>query len=68
LDNSSLDFKELNEFIDRKNLDPLGYYLINTHALTASKTKMLFEKNFENPNFLEIIEKVKLNLFILIFD
>jgi len=54
-----LDFKELNEFIDRKNFDQLGYSLINTHALSALKAKMLFEKNFENPNFSELIEKVK---------
>ncbi len=60
MDTGSIDFKELNEFIDRKNLDPIGYFLLNTRALSVSKAKSLFEKNFENQNFGEIIDKVNL--------
>ena len=64
LDNGAMDFKELNDFIDRKNLDPIGYYLVSTKALSMLKIKNLIEKNLESLNLAEILDKVKFLFFI----
>ncbi len=65
LDNGTIDFKELNDFIDRKNLDSIGYFLINTRALSLLKTKSIIEKFINSFNF-ENFDRVK--FYILYFD
>jgi hypothetical protein len=37
LDNSSQEFRELNEFLDKKNLDELGFYLNDTKSMSLEK-------------------------------
>ena len=41
LDNSALEFREINEFLDKKNLDELGFFLVDTKAMSLEKIKKI---------------------------
>lgn len=62
LNNTSIGFKELNEFIDRKNLDDIGCFLIDTKALNLQKTKNLLAKHIDRLT-MDVFDKVRFILF-----
>lgn len=41
MDNSALEFREINEFLDKKNLDELGFFLIDTKAMALEKIQKI---------------------------
>ena len=48
LDNSTLEFLELNEFIDKKNLDELGFFLVDTKAMSIEKIMKIMNEQVPN--------------------
>lgn len=53
-----IDFKDLNNFIDKRNLDEIQYYLMSTKALSKTKSMDLLLKNINDPQIEENFNKV----------
>jgi len=59
LDSSTIEFRELNEFLDKKNLDELKFFLINTKIMSLDTIEKIIQEQvpsiyksaFEKVNF-----------------
>jgi hypothetical protein len=59
LDSTSIEFRELNEFLDKKNLDELKFFLIDTKLISLKifekiiqeQVPHIYKNAFEKVNF-----------------
>ena len=64
LDNSALEFRELNEFLDKKNLDELNFFLMDTKAMSLEKVEKIIN---EQVPFIEKSAFDKVNIIFYFF-
>ena len=55
-----IDFKDLNNFIDKRNLDEIQYYLMSTRALSKTKSMELLLKNINDSQIEDNFNKVEI--------